>query len=294
MRQRAVTIERYAPTMIGKNLTSVVRLQLVALHFAYGLVLDLCVYPNCKNSRRQHIRQRWCAQLLNILGIRLSVNAANNHNIRGGGLIICNHISFIDIIVINAFVPTIFVAKSEVRNWPLIGWSAARAGALFIERGRPKSAYVTYLSMRKCLRESQSVTFFPEGTTTNGETVNPFYSALFQSAVDIGAPVHCLALRYLDKAGRPSTKAAFIGDMGFLQSLWNTVSSGGLKAHLHLLPPIDSRQTDRKSLAYLAHHKISKQLTSAHPLQLATESAIAKATLRPANTLCHKAAIHPQ
>lgn len=234
---------------------AVARLVLVALHLLYGIVLATLIFPRCAKPTRGSIAQTWCRQMLWALDIRLALEGGASF--AGNGVLICNHISFIDIFVINAYTPTVFVAKSEVATWPLIGRLSTCADTVFIERGRPKAAFLTSAAIRQRLSSGQSVSFFPEGTTSLGETVKPFHAALFQSAIDAEAPVHCLALCYLTRRGALSTAPAYIENISLMQCLWQVLTSGGLQAHLEILPPVSSANVDRRHLAHATHTRIA-------------------------------------
>ncbi|HLA33234.1 MAG TPA: lysophospholipid acyltransferase family protein [Rhodocyclaceae bacterium] len=233
---------------------AVARFFLVALHLLYGVFLASLIFPLCAKPTRGKIGQTWCRQMLWALDIHLSLE--DGASFAGSGLLICNHISFIDIFVINAYTPTVFVAKSEVATWPLIGRLATRADTVFIERGRPKAAFLTSAAIRQRLSSGQSVSFFPEGTTSLGETVKPFHAALFQSAIDADAPIHCLALCYLTRQGYLSTAPAYIENISLMQCLWQVLTSGGLQAHLQTLPSVSSSNIDRRHLAHSTHTRI--------------------------------------
>ncbi|MFC7527756.1 lysophospholipid acyltransferase family protein [Actinoplanes sp. GCM10030250] len=132
---------------------------------------------------------------------------------RPGSLLVANHVSWLDIVALTSVLPMRLVAKSEVRTWPGIGATAGRAGSIFIDRSRPRSLPETVGEVAAALRAGRSVTVFPEGTTFCGTEYGQFRPALFQAAVDAGAPVVPISIGY------DSTEAAFIGD----DTLWGSV-----------------------------------------------------------------------
>lgn len=118
------------------------------------------------------------------------------------GLLVANHVSFVDIFAINALIPCGFVAKSDVAGWPSIGWLSRRNDTVFIERGKPKAAHLTRQRMLEVLAAERRLAVFPEGTvTTTGDRVLPFHGALFQGAIDSATPVHCLVIEHVDSDG---------------------------------------------------------------------------------------------
>ena len=224
----------------------------VALQLFAGLAVVTAVYPCVGRSTRQRLKQRWSLQLLARLGITLD----RRGEIGAGALLCANHISWVDIFVINATQPTAFVAKSEVRGWPLIGALAAKTETLFIERGRSRHALHIAHRMASLLAAGRNVAVFPEGTTSDGCAVLPFHAALLQPAISAGAPVQPLAIVYRDAAGRRSTAPAYVGDMSFLASLRNILSTRGLRAEIHCLPVIVVAGRTRRELAAAAEAAI--------------------------------------
>ncbi len=157
----------------------------LALHIGYGLTLAVA-YPWFAASLRRRILQHWSAGLLHIFNVRIAIaNDDPLHRLRHG-LIVTNHISWLDVFVLNAVVPMRFVAKSEVRRWPVIGWLCARAQTLFIERGNARSAARINVHLVELLQREECLAVFPEGTTTDGTQVAHFHSSLLQPAIDAG------------------------------------------------------------------------------------------------------------
>jgi 1-acyl-sn-glycerol-3-phosphate acyltransferase len=170
-----------------------------------------------------------------------------------------NHISWIDIHVINSFKPHYFVAKAEVASWPVFGWMAKQLGTLFIERGKANSIRKMVLEV-SCQLSSKAICIFPEGTSTDGKQLAPFKSNLFEAAIMANAPVYSLAIQYFDlKTGQKTTAPAFIGDMGLLDSIWNLISSPPVCAVLSISAKLPVLK-ERKALAELSQSLIAAQL----------------------------------
>jgi 1-acyl-sn-glycerol-3-phosphate acyltransferase len=144
---------------------------------------------------------------------------------------VCNHISWLDILVIHATRHCRFVSKSELREWPLIGTLATGAGTLYIERESRKDALRMVKEMARALMAGDVLAVFPEGTTGDGFDMLPFHANLIQSAIDADAPVQPLALQFVDsKTNEISMAARFVGDDTLLGSIWRTLNAQGLKA----------------------------------------------------------------
>ncbi len=234
----------------------------VWMHVLKGILTLLIFFPCAdQHSKRLHI-QKWSIKLLNIFGLRLNViNSAILPNIPY--LLSSNHISWMDIHAINAFQPIRFVAKSEVRSWPIFGWMAQQLGTVFINRGSSRHAVQVVSNMIKVL-QTESICIFPEGTSTDGRTVKPFKANLFEAAVIDQIPMYSLAIEYIDlNTGLRSDVAAFIGDMGLLESMTNILKHRYLQVNLCFLSCPDmvlEASIDRKWLAMYSQEQISSYL----------------------------------
>ncbi|WP_344513659.1 lysophospholipid acyltransferase family protein [Dactylosporangium maewongense] len=165
---------------------------------------------------------------------------------QSGALLVANHVSWLDVVVILAHAPAKLLAKREVRQWPLIGRLAATLGTVFVDRSRPKSLPATVGRISTEIAAGGVVAVFPEGTTWCGRMGGTFRPAMFQAAVDAAAPVVPVRLTFAQN-GTPTTVAAFIGDETLATSLRRVVAARGLsielKAHAKLYPePTSSRR----------------------------------------------------
>jgi len=206
---------------------------------ARGLLIALFVLDRPDVRLRNRHMQPWSAALLDILDVGLEVRG----DLPDDDLpvfIAANHVSWLDIWVINSVCPTLFVAKSEIRGWPVFGWLAARVGTLFIERARrTDTRKVNDRIVARLALAGERIAVFPEGTTTDGSVVRPFHASLFLPAVDAGARVHPVAIRYVDQAGMRSSVPAYIDELPLLASMWRIAGASGLRAELHFLTPIE-------------------------------------------------------
>jgi 1-acyl-sn-glycerol-3-phosphate acyltransferase len=232
-------------------------LRLIA-HVFKGCFILLLVFPWLKAGQRHHSIRKWCKQLLGIFQMRLTVIGAKQlEDVHY--LLAANHISWIDIHVINSFKPHYFVAKAEVASWPVFGWMAKQLGTLFIERGKANSIRKMVLEVSGQL-SSKAICVFPEGTSTDGKQVAPFKSNLFEAAITAEAPVYSLAIQYFDlQTGKKTTAPAFIGDMGLLDSIWNLICSPPICAQISISEKLPALK-DRKALAELSQSLIAAQL----------------------------------
>lgn len=234
------------------------------MHVLNG-VITLCIcFPFITSKRKcAHIR-RWSNKLIKIFGIQLQVvNSSILPNTPY--LLVSNHISWLDIHAINSFQPIRFVAKSEVESWPVFGWMAKQLGTIFIKRGSSRNATAVVKHMAEVL-QTESICIFPEGTSTEGSNVKPFKANLFESAVMSSSPVYGLAIQYFDlDTGLRSEVAAFVGDMGLIESMSRILNHRKLRVELTFLAPSETMPNssrDRKWLAMHSQEQISFVLSS--------------------------------
>ncbi len=234
----------------------------ILLHVISGVCTLLFIFPFVSQTQKDRHIQQWSKQLLKIFHIQLRVVGANKL-VSTPYLLASNHISWLDIHVINAFKPVRFVAKSEVRAWPVFGWMAVQLGTVFIRRDSARHARQVVDQMAAVLK-AESVCIFPEGTSTAGESVLPFKPNLFESAILAKVPVTPVAIAYRSRStGLRSDAPAFIGEMGLLESMSNVISNRDIEAHLSLLEPYlisNAANPDRKELAVYCQESIAKTL----------------------------------
>ncbi|MFM1826996.1 MAG: hypothetical protein RLY67_377 [Pseudomonadota bacterium] len=175
------------------------------------------------------------------------------------GLLVSNHISWIDIFVIQAHWPCIFIAKSEIRAWPLVGWLVAGSGTIFIERGNRRAIPGVIERAQRYFSEGERVAFFPEGTTSDGTGVLPFHASLFSMMETAPqTPLTLMAIRY-EQHGQPTTATAYIDEMTLWESMVRIMSSEGLSVVCSMAPFV-GEPVDRRALAQASRHHILELL----------------------------------
>lgn len=233
----------------------------IVLHLLAGALEVAALFPMRDKKRRDRAVARWSARLLAILNVRSSVTGAPPaRRDRRPAVVVANHVSWLDIALIHRCWQVRFVAKSEVRRWPLVGWLAARTGTLFIERGKSRPAARINQAIHAAFERGESIAIFPEGSTTHGLAPTRFHASLLQPAVDAAALVYPVALRYLDAEGNVSVAAAYVGETTLAQSLRSILRSRAIRAELRFLPPIDAGGKSRRELAAQAQAAIAAAL----------------------------------
>jgi 1-acyl-sn-glycerol-3-phosphate acyltransferase len=173
-----------------------------------------------------------CKFVLRNASIRLQQSGIPPHH----GLIVSNHLSYLDILLYGAAMPCVFVSKVEVRSWPLFGLAASCAGTIFIDRSSRASAAAASERMQKLLAEGIPVLLFPEGTSSDGSSVLKFHSSLFEPAVIYGVPVSVSAIRYLGTADYQEKDLCYYGDIHFAPHLLETMGRKSLTACINFSP----------------------------------------------------------
>jgi len=206
-------------------------------------------FPQLSMEQREMRVQAWALQFLALWQIHLKVVGQPVRS--GPALLVSNHISWLDIMVIHAARHCRFVSKSDIRDWPLVGMLATGAGTLYIERTNRKDALRMVKDMANAMQEGDVVAIFPEGTTSDGLDLLPFHANLIQSAIQAQAPVQPMSLQFLDSlTGEITLAPCYIGDDTLIGSMWRTLKAPGITAVVHFgaLQHADGR--DRRTWAH--------------------------------------------
>lgn len=227
----------------------------VLLVVAGAMALSVAVSP--RPLPPEPLTAWWMRQLLGVLRVRVRCSGTPP---TPDGLVVANHVSWLDIAVIASLMPGRFVAKSEVRDWPLIGALAAAAGSYFIRRGSNATQALTD-RMEPRLRAGGRIVLFPEGTTTTGASVRRFHPRLFAAATSTSAVIQPLALRY-GRAPDGRDVAPFVGDEAFLPHLLQLLGLPGLEVQVVLAPAFIANG-ERGALARKARANVAEALAAA-------------------------------
>ncbi|MFE0463459.1 1-acyl-sn-glycerol-3-phosphate acyltransferase [Kitasatospora sp. NPDC058965] len=219
---------------------------------------------------RERVIRLFGRALLAAFGIRLRVHRMaplGDPRAGTGTLLVANHTSWLDILLVLAVRPGRMLAKTEVGHWPLLGPLVARAGTVFLDRERLHALPGTVDRVRAALGRGERVVVFPEGSTWCGRAVGRFRPAFFQAAVDSGAVVQPLALRYRTSDGTPTSAAAFVGDDGLVSSLRRVLAARGLVVEAVFAPPLTAGpHAGRRELARAAQAAVELAATAARPV----------------------------
>ncbi len=232
-----------------KSLRALWRLGHALVHALRGWLTITLLFPRWSEPRRQATVQAWARRMLHILGVPLQVQG--QPPARGPVLLVANHISWLDILVMHAARHCRFVSKSDVKHWPLIGTLATGGGTLYIEREKRRDAMRVVHHMAQSLQAGEIVAVFPEGTTGDGVGLLPFHGNLIQAAISAQAPVQPVGLRFIDaETGEDSRGPLYLGDDTLVGSLWRTLAGRPFVAQVRFgeMQRVDGR--DRRAWAH--------------------------------------------
>lgn len=235
------------------------RMLRATVHVVRGIWIIRTRFDRQSPEQTEATVAQWSRDMLRIMGVQLEVRG--QAPAAGPCLVVANHISWLDILVINAAQPVRFVSKADVLRWPLLGSLVAGAGTLFIERESRRDALRMVQLMAERLQAGDRVAVFPEGTTGDGRGLLPFHPNLLQSAIAADAPIVPVALRYVKANSQERHDApVFVGSTTLVASIWTTLRARGLTAVVHYNQVQTAEGRDRRAWAQDLHSTLSRVL----------------------------------
>lgn len=244
-----------------KLLRRLFRLSNLALHVLAGICITTIFAGLLKRSatdpRYRRLKRWWLGRIVRIVGGRVT---AYGEPVAGGSLLASNHVSWLDIPLLGGQTEITFLSKSEVKDWPVLGWLADKAGTLFIERGKRDGAKGASEKIAEHLQQQERVLMFPEGTTTNNIQLLPFHARLFAAAVTAQVSIQPVAIHYKTTEGKTHPLVPYLNPQTMMQNLWSILGERQILIELHFLPPIDSQACARKELASYSEQQVRTAL----------------------------------
>lgn len=235
-----------------------------------GLLLVYCLFRSLLSrltgpdtpQRRAQWNHASAKLVLRVLGIRLRITGTPPT----GGLLVSNHLSYLEVLIYGAALPCFLVSKAEIAHWPFFGPLARAGGTLFIDRANKESALSVSQEISERLKGNVPVLFFPEGTSTDG-TLLRFRSRLFIPAVEAGVPVTAAAVRYVPEDGSPERNFCWFGDDEFLPHLLKSLGGPNFSAEVHFG---ESRiYTDRRTAGNATYAEVRAMRSAGAPVPAA-------------------------
>jgi 1-acyl-sn-glycerol-3-phosphate acyltransferase len=233
-------------------------LGLIGLLFL-GLAVLTFRFPMIDAKAQQAWIKRWSIWVASTLGLKVAVQGQIDPSM-GSALIVANHSSWLDIVVINSIQPAAFIAKAEIEKWPVVGLLVARSGTLFIERGKRHAVHKVLQDAVERLKQQRFVAVFPEGTTNDGKGLLPFHGNLMEAAIRAEVPVQPLAIAYRGSNGTLAQSVEFVGDITFVGSMLQVLADNDLRVNASVLAAQIPEGQTRHELAEQARIQIAHAL----------------------------------
>ena len=244
------------------------KLFLIIILFINGLIIAAGIFPalgffysaDHAKIKRDAVKTRWLRWFSAIVNLHIVKEGELPE--QGAVFLVGNHISWLDIIVIGQYLPAYFIAKSDISNWPVIGYLARQGGTIFIRRGDKQQIRTTAEKMLWLLKQNSNIIAFPEGTTTKGDEVLHFHSSLFQPALLTKSVIQPIALQY---QGSAKKHAPFVGDDDFVAHLLKMLTLDKIEVRLSFLPVINGSGKNRHAVSLEARDRIWKKISDYLP-----------------------------
>jgi 1-acyl-sn-glycerol-3-phosphate acyltransferase len=253
-------------------LTQLQRGSRLVLKLLKGVLLIGCVFPHLRPSERDMIIESWCREVLDVLSVRMNLRGEIPPGKVSSALFVANHVSWMDILVMNACRRVRFVARAEVRQWPLLGWMAARTGTIFFKRTSPCELARVAKSVATFLRRGDCIALFPEGTTADGASTHASHSGLFESAIAAEALIWPVGISYRRLDNSLYADTPIVGGQSLIASIRNILAQSATRAQVSYTDPIECSAGDRHKLTAWCHKSIEQSLagyqTPTDPLRL--------------------------
>jgi len=241
------------------------------MHIFYGIGViiyhTLIKKRSADNAIFKAAFTHWYKQACDIVGLRVVVQG---EPAAGPVLMVANHVSWLDILLLASVANPRFLSKSEIRKWPLIGWAGQQIDTLFIKRGERSASEAASAGIAEGLEQGDRILIFPEGTTTEGKVVKRLHARLFGAAINTNSLVQPIVIHYTDdnSASHTSDLIHFVGNQNLISNLWLLLDCDNATAYVYCLPTVDSSGLTRKALSGDIHQQMQQTLEQSQQAQL--------------------------
>ena len=237
---------------MANHLRSATRMSAFLAAAFRGLWRHRTLPPNASRKQCAEWLHETCIRGLQAIHVQREVHGTPPTH----GMIVSNHLSYLDILCYSAAVPCVFVSKADVEQWPIFGKYARWSGSVFVRRHDRSDAARANVNVSESLSDGVPVVLFPEGMTTDGHRVLRFHSTMLQPAIDVGALVTPCAIRYDLGDGDPGREVSWWGDMNLLPHFWNLAGKKSIRARIVFGDPVIATG-DRKRLSHTLHDQVT-------------------------------------
>ena len=236
------------------------RIVRIFCHTIIGLIIAAVILPTLSKESKKSLIKWWCGGLLRAFHIKVKTFGNLPPASTKGVMFVANHVSWADIHALNSQIASRFIAKAEIRAWPVFGYLASKANPLFIDRSKRQVAAKLVEITAESLADGDNLCFFPEGTTTDGTHLLAFKSSVLQAAINAKTLIWPVAIRYINLDGSINTAMAYAGETGLLESMQRIIRQKNALVELHFLTPIDASNQSRRDLTHQAYDAIITKL----------------------------------
>lgn len=244
-----------------RSLRFVIRLVLLIFLIIVGLFLTGLVFPLISQSRREAIVKAWSQLLIKVLGVKVRIEGAPIQD--GAVMLVANHVSWIDIFILNSCRTTAFVAKKEIKDWPIVGRLVAQAGTIFVDRSSRAAMRGVNKELDERYAKGMCTGLFPEGTTSDGLSVKSFFGGLLEAPLKAQVPIQPVAILLYFK-GERSGYPSFIDDETLVHNIWVLLSNSGIAVTMKYLEPLTqlgvASELNRVEAANLSYELIKAEV----------------------------------
>lgn len=229
----------------------------LVLHLLQGVMTAATLLHIAREPLRSRIIRAWSAKLLAILNVEARVHGQAPTLATQGVMLVSNHVSWMDVWLLQSVRPLRFISKADVRGWPIIGYLAQAGGTLFIQREKRHHTAAIVSQAEAVLARGDCLALFPEGTTTNGLRLRAFHPSLFQVAVNQGGAISLATIRYVFEDGRIDTAPAYADEITLPESMRAILARRKIIAEVNFFDTLDTRGKTRRALALEAEAAIA-------------------------------------
>ena len=249
----------------------ILKIAQLVMHVFYGISIiiyhTLIKQRSADNPIFKDAFTQWYKQGCDIVGLSVVVKG---EPAKGPVLMVANHVSWLDILLLASVANPRFLSKAEVRKWPLIGWAGQQIDTLFIKRGERSASEAASAGIAEGLVQGNRILIFPEGTTTEGKVVKRLHARLFGAAINTSSPVQPIVVHYTDDNDSLATsdRIHFVGEQSLVRNVWLLLGCENPTAYVYCLPAVDSTGLTRKALAGELHRVMQQTLEQSQQAQI--------------------------
>jgi 1-acyl-sn-glycerol-3-phosphate acyltransferase len=241
------------------TLVVIYRIGRILLHTLLGLAIAAFVWPFVGKKAKLGVTRWWCKLLLHCFNIQVVTHGTPPMNVRNT-MFMANHVSWADIHALNSVIPLRFIAKLEIKSWPIFGYLVKKSDTIFIDRTTRKDAARIVKVTSEALESGDNIGFFPEGATTDGTHLLNFKSSILQAAISANATILPVAIRYSKPNGSVNLAMAYAGDTTLVESMMSVLKQKNPVVELRFLSPISTPQANRQSASNAVFTAIASAL----------------------------------